>query len=318
MNGGIGRIEMLKRTNILALVGGGSNPRFPPNKIIIWDDHQGRIISMLRFNKNVLNVRLVSDKIVGIVDDKIFLFNINTLETIAVLDTYDNPTGMIGISQEMSDKLIIAYPKQNQGIVNIRNCINKKTIKDSKLINAHESKLAYISVNRDGTLLATTSDKGTLIRLFTIPHAINIATFRRGTKNVTMNCICFSANNVFVGCSSDGGTIHIFSLTDVNKRLNENNNKSFSRQNSQDEPKNQKSFLSKIGGFFKINNEYMEHDRNFAKFKMQEEYSLLAFGSDNTITTITMDGKYYKAAYDPKNGGDCQKIEEKNFLVDTI
>ena len=29
-----------------------------------------------------------------------------------------------------------------------------------------------------------------------------------------------------------------------------------------------------------------------------------------------MDGKYYKAAYNPKRGGDCCKIEEKNILND--
>ena len=45
---------MLNISNILAFVGGGDYPKFSPNKIIIWDDHQGKIVSQARHLKNTI------------------------------------------------------------------------------------------------------------------------------------------------------------------------------------------------------------------------------------------------------------------------
>ena len=321
MNGGIGIIEMLKRTNILALVGGGENPRFSPRKIIIWDDHQANIIGILVFNKEVLNVRIRNDKIFGVCDDKIYIFNLNTFENIKTLETYDNPTGIIAISSGEFDKLMIAYPVENQGLVNFRNCNNSKTIQNSKIIKAHNSKIACLSINRNGTLLASSSENGTKIRLFNLQDGENISIFKRGTKSVSMKCITFASNNIFFGCISDVGTIHIFSIYNITKKFNDqkninneqiNQDKESNNHINDNEPKNRKSLLGKIGEIFNIT----EHDRNFAKFKIQDEYGLLSFGNDNTIVVITKEGKYIKAIYDPKNGGNCQSIEEKNFLSD--
>lgn len=313
MNGGIGIIEMFQRANLLALVGGGKNPKFQINQLIIWDDHQGKIISKLRFNENLMSVRLRDNKIIVLTRNKFYAFNMKTLVTIAIIKTYDNPLGIIATSNgDINNKLIVAFPYESQGHV----FLGEITQKCEKLsvVQAHDSKIACISINKDGTLLATASDKGTLIRIFTTNDGQKFSEFRRGTKTVEMNCIAFDPNNKFIGCSSNVGTIHIFSIAAITKALDEKNNKA--KNEIEDEPKNSKSFLGKIGGLLNIKNAYLESERSFAKFKVQEENSILGFGSENTFVVITMDGKYYKAAYNPKRGGDCCKIEEKNILND--
>ena len=313
MNGGIGIIEMFQRTNLLALVGGGKNPKFQINQLIIWDDHQGKIISKLRFNENLMSVRLRNNKIIVLTRNKFYAFNMKTLVTIAIIKTYDNPLGIIATSNgDINNKLIVAFPYESQGHVFLGE-ITQKCEKLS-IVQAHDSKIACISINKDGTLLATASDKGTLIRIFTTNDGQKFSEFRRGTKTVEMNCIAFDPNNKFIGCSSNVGTIHIFSIAAITKALDEKNNKA--KNEIEDEPKNSKSFLGKIGGLLNIKNAYLESERSFAKFKVQEENSILGFGSENTFVVITMDGKYYKVAYNPKRGGDCCKIEEKNILND--
>ena len=62
LDAGIGKIEMLERTNILALVGGGSKPKFSPNKVIIWDEYYGKEMAELRFNSDIKNVKLTKTR----------------------------------------------------------------------------------------------------------------------------------------------------------------------------------------------------------------------------------------------------------------
>jgi len=53
---------MLYKTNIIALVGGGKNPKYTPNRVIIWDDYKSIVVNELRFAFVVRKVKLKKDK----------------------------------------------------------------------------------------------------------------------------------------------------------------------------------------------------------------------------------------------------------------
>lgn len=50
---GVGIVELVMRSNILALVGGGPRPKFPPNRLVIWDDFKCRVCLWLSFSPSV-------------------------------------------------------------------------------------------------------------------------------------------------------------------------------------------------------------------------------------------------------------------------
>uniref|UniRef100_A0A804P435 Autophagy-related protein 18a n=1 Tax=Zea mays TaxID=4577 RepID=A0A804P435_MAIZE len=96
--GGIGGVEMLFRCNILMLVGGGDNPHYPPNKVMIWDDHQSRCIGELSFRSPVRGVRLRRERIIVVLENKIFIYNFMDLKLLHQIDTLSNPKGMCVVS----------------------------------------------------------------------------------------------------------------------------------------------------------------------------------------------------------------------------
>ena len=67
------------------------------------------------------------------------------------------------------------------------------------MIPAHESPLAALAFNPSGTRLATASEKGTVIRVFSVEEGTKLIEFRRGVKRcATVYCLAFSQDSQYL------------------------------------------------------------------------------------------------------------------------
>ena len=293
---------MLYKSNILALVGGGINPKFSPNKVIIWDELNGKIISQLRFDTNVKNIKLTKDKIIIVIEKKIYIFNLSNLEMInEPIETNQNPNGLIGISYK---KFILAYPSIiSQGKVEIKSFDNKENINESIL--CHGTNLQMISLNSEGTLLATASEKGTLIRIYSIYNKGDfIQEVRRGTENAKILSIKFEPLNRFIVCTSDKSTVHIFTLYSANQALKLINKENSEIKENDDikVPKNQTKTWGKFLSIF--GNKKKNYEYSFARVRVDDNKCISQWGSDNKIFILSLTGNYYILQFNPNEGGD--------------
>lgn len=160
-SGGFKIVEMLFRCNILALVGAVANSHYPPNKVLIWDDHQSRCIGEFTFRSDVRGVKLRRDRIVVVLEHKIYVYNFTDLKLLHQIETLANPRGLCCLSHH-SNTFVLACPGLHKGHVRVEHF----GLNVTKLINAHDSQIACFTLTLDGLLLATASVKGTLIRIF--------------------------------------------------------------------------------------------------------------------------------------------------------
>ena len=116
--GGVGIVEMLFRCNLLALVGGGRSPRYPQNKVMIWDDHQNRCIGELSFRSNVKAVKLRRDRVVVVLATKVYVYRFSDLKLLDQISTQTNPRGLVALCPHPACT-VLACPGVNRGRVRV-------------------------------------------------------------------------------------------------------------------------------------------------------------------------------------------------------
>ncbi|KAJ7973346.1 Autophagy-related protein like [Quillaja saponaria] len=304
--GGVGLVQMLFRCNILAFVGGGSDPQYPINKVMIWDDHESRCIGELSFRSEVKGVRLRRDKIVVVLLHKIFVYNFADLKVLHHIETIANPKGLCEVSH-VSGHMVLVCPGLQKGQVRVEHYGSKRT----KFIMAHNSRIACFTLTQEGRLLATASSKGTLVRVFNTLDGSLLQEVRRGAERAEIYSLAFSTTAQWLAVSSDKGTVHVFSLKVDSGSLGHDRSHSVSESNP-----SSLSALSSLSFIKGVLPRYFSSEWSVAQFRLHEGLQyIVAFGHQkNTVVILGMDGSFYRCQFDPVAGGEMTQVEYYNFL----
>ncbi|KAL9000083.1 MAG: hypothetical protein Q9169_001158 [Polycauliona sp. 2 TL-2023] len=222
----IALLEMLFSTSLVALI-------LSPRRLQITNTKRQSTICELTFPTAVLAIRLNRKRLAVVLEDQIYLYDISNMKLLHTIETSPNPNAIVALSPS-SESCYLAYPLPQKsapvslnshaphapptsdhippttGDVLIFDALKLEAI---NVAEAHRSPLSCISINNTGTLLATASDKGTIIRVFAIPSAKKLYQFRRGSMPSRICSMAFNATSTLLCVSSASDTVHIFKLS---------------------------------------------------------------------------------------------------------
>ncbi|KAJ2613867.1 autophagy protein [Coemansia sp. RSA 1365] len=218
---------MLFCTSLVALVGSGDQAGLSPRRLQIINTKRQSIICELTFPSTILAVKLNRRRLIAVLEEQIYVYDISNMKLLHTIETPPNPAAVCAMAAS-SENCFIAYPtpasvssapSRAGAPVEIPATtdvmvFDANTCEALTIIQAHKSPVSCLAISRDGTLLATASDKGTVIRVFALPSAQKVAQFRRGAYPARILSIAFNATATLLLVSSDSDTVHIFRVAD--------------------------------------------------------------------------------------------------------
>eukprot|EP00658_Telonema_sp_P-2_P038786 TRINITY_DN27763_c0_g1_i1.p1 TRINITY_DN27763_c0_g1~~TRINITY_DN27763_c0_g1_i1.p1 ORF type:complete len:399 (+),score=85.52 TRINITY_DN27763_c0_g1_i1:139-1335(+) len=319
-NGGIGVAEMLFQTNILALVGGGREPRWPPNEVKLWDVHQEKELGWLTFKHEVKNVKMRRDIVAAVLEESVVIHRFEDLSNkIQTVQTARNPKGICALSAGATS--VMAIPGPEDGSI----CVLSVTENKQHIIRkAHDSPLAALAINLSATRIASASTTGTLIRVFDARSGKKLQELRRGMDYADICSLSFNHTSQWLCAASDKGTVHVFSCAESCLENNQTQPMAApARQYDipgaapEEEPAaNPKSSLAWFQGYLPIAMpKYFDSEWSFAQLQLPAMKRSCAFGSDGmSIFAVGEDGIFYHGSFNPHEGGPCDLLVKESLF----
>ncbi|KAK7695494.1 hypothetical protein QCA50_000130 [Cerrena zonata] len=98
----------LHSSSLLFLVGGGRSPRYPPNKVILWDEAQGKEVADLEFRERVRGIACRRGWLAVALKRRVVVYKLGaTISRHAEYDTCENPKGLLTLATEAYSTLLV-------------------------------------------------------------------------------------------------------------------------------------------------------------------------------------------------------------------
>ncbi|XP_014244254.1 WD repeat domain phosphoinositide-interacting protein 2 isoform X2 [Cimex lectularius] len=198
-------VERLYSSSLLAIVSLSS-----PRKMKVCHFKKGTEICTFSYSNTILAVKLNRVRLIVCLEESLYIHSIRDMKVLhTIRDTPPNPNGLCALSTD--DSCFLAYPGSSTiGEVQIFDTIN---LHCKMMIAAHDSPLAAMIFSPSGQLIATASEKGTVIRVFNVLDGTKLFEFRRGVKRRVNICgLAFSPDSSFLAAASNTETVHVFKL----------------------------------------------------------------------------------------------------------
>ncbi len=175
----------------------------------IWNAQRRSGDAEILCPSRVVGVRLVRDRIYIVLKSEVRIYRLKkTEELIDRFETVDNPHGLIAVADNA-----YAYPGRMPGHVRVYRT-DSLGVGESRFVTAHSSALSALAISQDGELLATASEQGTLIRIWSTRSGAKLTELRRGHDPATIFSLAFSPAGRLLACTSDKGTLHVFDVSE--------------------------------------------------------------------------------------------------------
>uniref|UniRef100_A0A9I9EBP3 Autophagy-related protein 18b n=1 Tax=Cucumis melo TaxID=3656 RepID=A0A9I9EBP3_CUCME len=237
-------VEMLFSSNLVAIVGAGEQPSLSPRRLCLFNTMSGNALRELNFLTSILAVRMnrksmkllmvvdnlnklmaecmlvtsseknarttkKREKLVVLLQDKTYIYDINSLTILDTIDTVPNSKGQVGTCafSPSLDGCFLAIPASiTKGSLLLYNVMELQLHCE---IDAHRAPLATMVLSSNGMYIATASEQGTMIRVH-LSYS-----FRRGSYPSTIFSLsfgpCSQVPEILVATSSSG-SVHVFPL----------------------------------------------------------------------------------------------------------